>query len=156
MNDMTRGAVAGLAGTTLMSVAMALAKAVGPMPGEPPPRKVARNVEETVGIRDVLPPAAFEASWIAQHFAYGTAAGVAYALVQRRVRLREPWPAGPVYGIALWAFGYAGWLPASGLYPPPRADLRHPVRTTIAVHVVYGTATAMASHMLDANRRPSA
>lgn len=149
MNEVLRGAVAGLAGTAAMSAAVAVAKAAGLMPGEAPPREVARNFEEAVGVRDELPPAAFEASWVGQHFAYGAAVGVAYALVRGRLRLPEPVPAGPLFGAALWAFGYAGWLPATGLYPPPSAEPRCRVGTLIVAHLVYGTAMAAVSRVLD-------
>jgi hypothetical protein len=148
MGEVLRGAVAGLAGTAAMSAAMAVAKATGLMAGESPPRKVGRNFEEAVGVRDELPRAAFEASWVGQHVAYGAAAGVAYALARGRLRLPEPLPAGPLFGAALWAFGYAGWLPAAGLYPPPTAEPRRRVGTLIAAHLIYGTATAAVSRLL--------
>src|SRR4051812_26022815 len=113
MNDVVRGAVAGLVGTAAMSAAMAVAKAAGLLPGESPPRRVGRNSQEAVGVRDDLPQGAFEATWVVQHFAYGAAAGVAYEMAWKRLRLRDPIPAGPLYGAALWAFGYVGWLPAA-------------------------------------------
>jgi hypothetical protein len=65
-----------------MSATMAATRVTGVMRGEVPPREVAGNVEEAVGLRDELTRSAFEASWIAQHVAYGTAAGVAYALAE--------------------------------------------------------------------------
>ena len=148
MDDVLRGAVAGLAGTAAMSAAMAVAKAAGPMPGENRPRKVGRHFEEAVGVREELPREVFEASWVGQHFAYGAAAGAVYALARRRVGLREPVPAGPLFGAALWAFGYAGWLPVTGLYPPPTDEPGRRVATLIAAHLIYGTATAMVSRRL--------
>jgi hypothetical protein len=152
MNEVLRGALAGLAGTGVMSVAMASAKAAGLLAGEPPPRTVSRNLEETIGVYDHLPQPAFEASWVSQHLAYGTAAGMVYALAQERLKLTEPVPAGPLFGVALWAFGYVGWLPATGLYPPPTAEPRRRVATLIAAHLIYGTATAAVLHLL---RRPN-
>ena len=149
MNEVLRGAVAGLAGTAVMSGVMALAKKAGLMAGEPPPRTVARNFEEAIGVRDDLPQPAFEASWVGQHFAYGTAAGVAYTLARGHFKVSEPLPAGPLFGTALWAFGYVGWLPATGLYPPPTAEPRRRVATLIAAHLVYGTATAAVARLLD-------
>jgi hypothetical protein len=75
-NEVFRGAVADLAGTGVMSVAMASAKAAGLLAGEPPPRTVSRDLDETIGVYDDLPQPAFEASWVSQHLAYGTAAGM--------------------------------------------------------------------------------
>src|SRR5438105_781811 len=109
MEDVLRGAVAGFAGTAVMSAAMAAAQAIGLAGGEPPPRQIGRNLEEALGMRDDLSRPAFEASWVAQHVAYGTAAGVAYELARGALRLDEPIPAGLAFGVALWAVGYAGW-----------------------------------------------
>src|SRR4051812_24062797 len=82
-DDILRGALAGCVGTAVMSAAMAAAKAAGMMAGELPPRKVAGNLEEAAGLREELSRPVFEASWVGQHFAYGVAAGVVYALAQR-------------------------------------------------------------------------
>jgi hypothetical protein len=157
MDEVTRGAIAGLAGTAVMSAAMAADRASGRMRGEAPPRKVARNAEEALGLREMLSRPAFEASWVAQHFAYGAAAGVAYELARRRLPLSDPLPAGPLYGAALWAFGYAGWLPAAGLYPPPTADRPSRAATIFLHHLIYGTTTALVARALrsqSANGRP--
>jgi hypothetical protein len=143
MRDVVRGAMAGLVGTAAMSAAMAAARAAGTMAGEPPPRKVARRAEEAVGVREALSRPAFEASWIAQHVAYGTAAGAAYALARRKVDLGGPVLSGALYGVALWAFGYAGWLPLVGLHPPPSREPRRRVGTEIVTHLVYGVTTAL-------------
>lgn len=148
MEEKLSGAVAGLAGTVVMSTALGVAKAIGMLPGEVPPRKVARHVEEALELHDGVPSPAFEARWIGQHFAYGAAGGVAYALIQRRLRLGEPLPAGPLFGAALWACSYIGWLPAAGLYPSPTADRNRRIATMITVHLIYGTATAAALRFL--------
>ena len=118
------------------------------MPGEVPPRKITRKLEEAVGIHEHLSRPAFEASWVAQHLAYGTAAGVAYALADRRLDLRRPLVAGPVFGASLWAISYAGWLPAAGLYPPPRRDRPGRLADMIVHHLIYGATTAMAVRAL--------
>jgi hypothetical protein len=99
-------------------------------------------------VYDDLPRPAFEASWVGQHFAYGTAVGMVYALTRERLKLADPLPAGPLFGVALWAFGYVGWLPATGLYPPPTAEPKRRVATLIAAHLIYGTATAAVLHVL--------
>jgi hypothetical protein len=132
----------------VMSAAMAIAKAAGLLAGEPPPRTVSRNLEEAVGLYDDLPRPVFEASWVGKHFAYGTGAGMVYAITRERLKLADPLPAGPLFGVALWAFGYVGWLPATGLYPPPTAEPKRRVAALIAAHLIYGTATATVLHLL--------
>lgn len=117
-----------------------------------PLSEISANAEDAVGLLDHLSQPAFEASWVAQHLAYGVGAGVAYVTIRRRV----PWPApvaGPAFGLAVWAFGYAGWLPALGLYPPPTEDTPDRIATMIAHHVIYGATTAIVA---DALARPRA
>jgi hypothetical protein len=131
-----------------MSAAMAAARAAGLMSGELPPRKVGRRAMEAVSVDDGLSEPAFEAAWFALHVGYGAAAGVAYELAQRRLRLREPWPAGPLFGAALWAAGYAGWLPVFGLHPPPHRDRGDRAGMLVVHHLLYGAATAEACRRL--------
>ncbi len=148
MNDLWRGALGGLAGTLGMSAAMALSRRTRAMGGQVPPRKITRNVEKSAGIREHLSGPAFEASWVAQHLAYGTAAGVASALAEDRLGLPPPVVAGPLFGASLWAFSYAGWLPAAGLYPPPSRDRPSRVANMIVHHLIDGTTTALVTRVL--------
>ena len=142
MNDATRGAIAGLAGTVAMSAAMAATRLAGVMRHEVPPRKITARSEDAVGLYDRLSQPEFEASWVVGHFAYGMANGMAYAAVRRR--LPGPAPvAGSAFGLAVWAISYAGWLPAVGLYPPPTEDAGDRIAAMIAHHLVYGAATAI-------------
>ncbi|MFO0889156.1 MAG: hypothetical protein U0790_08455 [Isosphaeraceae bacterium] len=153
MTTFPAGVVAGLVGTSAMTATLFADRFAGGMEGELPPRKVARRAEESIGVRDDLSRPAFEASWLAQHFAYGTAAGLAYELAWHRLRLPEPLPSGPAYGLALWAIGYSGWLPLMGLYPPPNRDSSRRVAGMIAHHLVYGTVVAMTASFLRHQRR---
>ena len=148
MYDLWRGAIGGLAGTLAMSAAMAASRLTATMRGEVPPRKITRNIEEAAGVREHLSRPAFEASWVAQHLAYGTAAGVAYALAESRLDLPRPAIAGPLFGASLWAFSYAGWLPVAGLYPPPTRDKPSRVAGMIVHHLIYGTTTALVARAL--------
>jgi hypothetical protein len=115
---------------------------------ELPPRRIAKNVNKAIGVQDRLSTPAFEADWIAKHFAYGSAAGIAYALIRKRLNITEPLPAGPLFGVALCALGYAGWLPAVGLYPPPSAQPKRRIGMLVLSHIVYGTVTAAVEHAL--------
>jgi hypothetical protein len=143
MRLIMRGAASGFAGTILMTAAMLMGKVAWVEPGKLQPREITENLEEKIGVRDLLPKSAFEASWIMMHFGYGVTSGVAYALAQETFNLgRRPILAGPALGALLWAFGYCGWLPLAGLYPPPMQLPKRKVGANILAHVVYGTATA--------------
>ena len=145
MKSLARGALAGLAGTALMTAAMLPLKKASMSPGKVAPRQIADKLLNKLGLRDYLSPPAFEASWMALHFGYGTASGVAYALVQKAIGRERPVVEGLVFGTALWAAGYCGWLPLMGLYPPPtRLPRRKVAVELVGSHLVYGVSTAQA------------
>ena len=149
MNPITSGAVAGLAGTTVMTGAMLLTKRAGMVPGELEPVEIAENFEEGIGVRDRLPEPAFEASWTVLHFGYGTLSGVAYAVAHESVSGPErPLLMGLTFGLSLWAFGYCVWLPVCGLYPPPTRVPKRKAAANILAHAVYGMATVAAHRVL--------
>jgi uncharacterized membrane protein YagU involved in acid resistance len=98
-------------------------------------------------VRGYLPAPAFEASWVTLHLGYGTVSGVAYALGQKAIGRERPFLEGLVFGMALWAAGYCGWLPVMGLYPPPsRLPKRKVGAELVATHLIYGVTTA-ATHL---------
>jgi uncharacterized membrane protein YagU involved in acid resistance len=152
----TRGAVAGLVGTVVMTGAMLAAKKAGMAPGELAPRGITENVQEKLGVRDRVPKPAFEASWTVLHFGYGTASGVAYALLQEKaIGVDRAFLVGPLFGVLLWAIGYCGWLPVLGLYPPPtRLSKRKVGAELISTHLIYGAATAVAHRVLSTRSEP--
>ncbi len=80
MKPVNRGAVAGLIGTAVMTVAMFLIKKIAMAPGELAPKEITENLEKKMGVYERLPKPAFEASWTMLHFGYGAASGAAYAL----------------------------------------------------------------------------
>ncbi len=145
---MVRGVAAGFAGTIAMSVVMLGLKRAGMEPGELEPREVAGNVEEAVGVRSLLSRRAFEISWIALHFGYGSTSGTVYALARKISGTDRPAAAGPLFGVLLWVIGYCGWLPVFGLYPPPTRVPRRKVAANIIAHATYGTVTAATYRML--------
>ena len=139
------GAAAGLVGTALMTVAMLPLKKALMSPGTVPPRQITDNFLDKLGLRDYLSTRAFEASWLALHFAYGTTPGVAYALALKATGGERPFLTGAAFGMVLWAAGYCGWLPLTGLYPPPtRLPKRKVAAELIGTHLVYGMSTAQA------------
>jgi uncharacterized membrane protein YagU involved in acid resistance len=145
VKSLARGAAAGLVGTALMTAAMLPLKKASMSPGTVPPRQITDNLLDKLGLRDYLSPPAFEASWIALHFGYGSVSGAAYALAQKASGGKCSFLAGAPFGMVLWAAGYCGWLPLTGLYPPPtRLPKRKVAAELIGTHLVYGMSTALA------------
>jgi uncharacterized membrane protein YagU involved in acid resistance len=139
------GAAAGLVGTALMTAVMLPLKKASMSPGTVPPRQITDNLLDKLGLRDYLSPPAFEASWIALHFGYGSVSGAAYALAQKASGGKCSFLAGAPFGMVLWAAGYCGWLPLTGLYPPPtRLPKRKVAAELIGTHLIYGMSTALA------------
>jgi NAD(P)-dependent dehydrogenase (short-subunit alcohol dehydrogenase family) len=107
--------------------------------GEPPPRRLTRQL---LG----LPPSdALDAASVAAHFGFGATVGGAFALLPSRARATG---GGALFGLAVWAANYAGWLPAIGLMPPPAKD--RPGRPTAMAlsHLVYGAVLALSERAL--------
>jgi uncharacterized membrane protein YagU involved in acid resistance len=145
VKSLARGAAAGLVGTALMTAAMLPLKKASMSPGTVPPRQITDNLLDKLGLRDYLSPPAFEASWIALHFGYGSVSGAAYALAQKASGGKCSFLAGAPFGMVLWAAGYCGWLPLTGLYPPPtRLPKRKVAAELIGTHLIYGMSTALA------------
>jgi uncharacterized membrane protein YagU involved in acid resistance len=83
------------------------------------------------------------------HVAYGAAAAMPLPFVMRRSSAGLA----AVYGLAVWAASYLGWLPLLGIQTFPT---RHPLRRTaamIAAHVVWAVTT---TGLLGAPRRQPA
>lgn len=133
-----RGAIAGLAATAPMTLAMALMhRQLPPHERYPlPPSEITAVAEREALGRD-LDPETHAAATLAAHFGYGAATGAIYgALAGER-----PGPAsGAGFGLLVWAGSYMGLLPALGVLRPAT---EHPARRTalmIAAHLVWGAA----------------
>ena len=139
MRRVLLGALAGLAGTLLMTIAMeALWRRLPRRERYPlPPREI---VERTLpdSIRRHSGETARWRMTMAAHFGFGAGAAIMFALL---TRARSPL-AGAAYGVTVWAASYLGWIPALGIL---RSGGQHPARRNllmIAVHVVWGAGMA--------------
>ena len=142
MRRMSAGALGGLLATGAMSVVMVAGRRMGLL-GEHPPKRI---------IRAVLPgsrhrPKPGENSLAAlSHFAFGAAAGSAFALATRRHR---PSPSiGAAYGLTIWLTSYQGWVPALGALPAVPRDRTSRQAVMVAGHIVYGVTLACALNRL--------
>jgi hypothetical protein len=143
------GAAAGLAATTPMTVVMEAIRRVLPVTEQDPhpPRQITERAAAAVGIADDLTGRQLEGATTVAHFAYGTGAGAVYGLLAPHL------PGGPAvrgvgYGLAVWAGGYLGWLPATGLYKQPEHEPGGRHLETIVSHVVWGAVLGLIQHQL--------
>ena len=161
MNRILLGALAGLAATAPMTLAMKLMHEQLPREEQYPlpPRQVTEGMAEKAGVNEHLDEEEREAATWMSHFAYGTACGALYGALSGERVDSHPLLAGVGFGMAVWAGSYLGWLPAAGIISPAT---EHPPRRTalmIAAHAVWGATTAVAlsslsdSEKVDSPRR---
>ncbi len=142
------GALAGLAGTMILQAARGaqqkkLPRATPPIqrdPGEFMIKKVEQILPERARAR--ISKGLESIGAMSLGIGYGTTFGSAYAALRRRPRnvLAE----GAALGIASWAVGFLGWLPATGLMPPVSRHEPQQVAASIAEHALYGIAVVSA------------
>ena len=127
-----RGTVA----TAAMSVPMLLAPDA--VMGRRPPKQVTVSALRRLRLDPGDEGERNAASTLA-HLGFGAGMGSLFSAA--RAQLRPPGPKvvqGVAYGLAIWALGYKGAIPALGILPPPEHDRpgRQPVM--VLAHVVYG------------------
>jgi hypothetical protein len=88
-------------------------------------------------------------------WAYGTFWGAALGLLAPRLRLRR-WSrlvtAGAAMGAAVWAIGYVGWLPATGLAKPIHRQGALRSLSALVCHASYGVVAALPLGWLERRR----
>lgn len=146
MNRILLGALAGLAATGPMTLAMKLMHEQLPREEQYPlpPRQVTESLAQKAGVNEHLDEEEREAATWVSHFAYGAACGALYGAVSGEKIDGHPLLAGTGFGLTVWAASYLGWLPAAGLLSPAT---EHPARRTalmITAHVVWGATTGAA------------
>ena len=146
MNRILLGALAGLAATAPMTLAMKLMHEQ--LPREEryplPPRQVTEGLAEKAGVDEHMDEEDREAATWVSHFAYGAACGALYGALSGETLDEHPLLAGAGFGVAVWAGSYLGWLPAAGIISPAT---EHPARRNalmIAAHLVWGATAAAA------------
>jgi len=148
LRTLITGALAGTAGTITMTVAL---RRVFPalLPEsmqwkEFLPKTVVEGVEaQTVGPGALTEDEEMGVT-LPAHFAYGATMGMIYGVVRARLTRGSPMLLGALYGLAVWAVSYEGWLPAAGIL---EATTRLPPRkwpVPILAHLVYGATTGLA------------
>ena len=153
MKAVVHGAVAGLAGTALMTAAMECLWRRLPRDQRyplPPREIIERTLQHSDGAEASEQPR--RRATMAAHFAYGAATAIPFALFSKS---RRPL-VGAFYGVTVWAASYLGWVPALRILKPA---WQHPARRNllmIVAHLIWGAAMAVALRQMEqAARVPS-
>jgi hypothetical protein len=134
----TRGAAAGAIATVPMTAMMLAAQRTGSL-GELPPEKVTRRA--LAAANQEPSTTAEKAIAAAAHFGFGALAGAVFGLIGGEGDdLPTSLAKGVGFGLALYAFSYAGWIPALDIMPPPQRDREDRQLSMAMAHVVYGAA----------------
>lgn len=139
MNSIIKGALAGLAATVPMTVAMkAMHQYLPPHEQYPlPPRLIMEKLTDDAGVSEYLNEQDEKQIALAAHFSYGAAMGTIYAPLAKRTSL-PPVVSGMLFGMAVWGGSYLGLLPAAGILRPAT---EHPPKRTalmITAHLIWG------------------
>lgn len=142
------GAASGLAGTLVLQALMAAHKKAGPgtlppIRQDPGPFMVEHAEAALPGrARRAIPDWAETAASRGLAVGYGLTFGALYAAIRPRggAILSE----GVALGLATWAAGYLGWLPAAGLMPPVAEQEPAQAVLPAVEHAAYGVATVAA------------
>lgn len=149
---LTQGVLAGFVGTNIMQVVRTasqqwLSETMPPIRQEPGQFMIER-AEETLPeeMSEPIPPGVETAGAQSLALGYGLTAGGLYGLLRHKdgnVVLD-----GAALGLSVWSVGYLGWLPASGLTPPPGQQDPKQLAGPIMRHIVFGVATVAAYRWL--------
>ena len=129
------GLLAGVVATATMTIAEGAALVVTGGKPSTAPARVADTLKRSAGLgrlRRRQRPAANQA----MHWLYGTAWGLPYGVIARRVPV-VPEVSGPGFGLVVWAAGLAQ-QPALGVADPPWRRSPRSLATEAALHLVYG------------------
>ena len=155
VSSAVKGAIAGLAGTAIITVGMQLGpklmEAAGALPegasqAEEPTEKLAENLAE--GVLDTeLGENTRMAAGQAIHWGYGTLWGALYGVAQHELRLPAPL-AGALFGGLVGGVASTA-VPAMNLTPPPAEQPMAMNAFMGGIHLVYGEAVAVVYDMLE-------
>lgn len=145
------GAAAGLAASAPMTAVMLEGEDRLPPDQHEPlePRQITQELLRRVNLDGAMNDQQLAVASLVAHFGYGAAMGVGYAWLGRRLPLPRGMR-GAAYGLAVWAWGYVGWLPALKILPPPLQRPTGRNALLIASHLVWGITTELVTSALPA------
>ena len=147
IKQLSAGSLAGFVATGPMTLVMEGLREATDDPEPIAPRVIAERALQTAGVRDELPEPARVAATGISHFGYGATAGAPFGVMAEAMNV-PPVRGGIAYGLGVWALGYFGWLPATGLYRSPLREPAHRNARIIAAHVVWGATLGLLTGLM--------
>jgi hypothetical protein len=138
LRSLGEGAVAGAAGTGVMTAWMWAASRAGLMP-EQPPRRIVRALLFP-GSANSRKPGEGPLGHLA-HLGFGASMGAVFGLSNSH--RRPPVAVGITYALGVWAVSYEGWVSAAGILPPAHADWPKRDMAMVVAHILYGATLAL-------------
>ena len=142
MKQIGVGLLAGAAGTAALTAVVQLEKRALPWGQKHNalfPHKVVKKAENFFGVRGRLTGNSETAAIHGSNFAYGALMGGLYGGSAPKLNM-SPWVSGPLFGLALWAIGLSGWVPAFGAERAPWKKAPMQAMMPILSHLAYGLA----------------
>jgi uncharacterized membrane protein YagU involved in acid resistance len=149
-STLLNGALAGFMASLPMSVAMLIMHRLLPEHEQYPlpPHEITAELAEKADREEHLNEPEHTMATTVSHFAYGAVTGTLYAATAKHM-FPNPAIGGAVFGLAVWAGSYLGWLPALGIlssateHPPRRNALM------ITAHLIWGSVTGILVDQLE-------
>jgi uncharacterized membrane protein YagU involved in acid resistance len=148
------GALGGLSATGPMTVFMILLHRLLPPKHRYslPPREITVHLAQKADLHHKLGTEARAALTLINHFGYGAAAAMVYALLEPRLSATGVIK-GAFFGAIVWLVSYFGLLPAAGILEPAT---RHPASRNLlmlAVHLVWGLIVGVIVETISSERK---
>lgn len=117
-----------------------------------PPREITEEVAHRVGRLDRLAgDRGLAGASLVAHLLFGALAGAVFHPLSSP-GLRHPILKGSLYGIAVWALSYLGWIPALHILKPATEHPAPRNRMMIIAHLVWGASAALVAQRITRRR----
>lgn len=151
------GLCAGASATGPMTLAMlALHRRLARIDQHPlPPKEITAQLARQLGVSGRLDRQQLNSLTLVNHWAYGSAAGAAYALLTAKPACAFA-RKGLVCGLLVWALSYLGLLPGFALLKPATHQSNPRNLVMVVVHLIWGLALALlVKSLMRENERPA-
>lgn len=147
-----QGSLAGFVATVPMSVFMLATKRFLPKRHQYalPPEIITEELAQRMHVRWHMNKLQVEAATLVSHFGYGTAMGLLYGALEKKIPILSP-VKGILFGLLVWAASYLGLLPLIGMSESGQREPGKRNLMMIAAHVVWGVTLGLAVEFLSDN-----